>query len=676
MNYLFWRLLALPALPMTALFALTMAFLDCDGAWARAGGGGSFSGGGGGGGSFGGGHSSGSGGDDGALFLILYMLIRFLIVLCIEHPFVGIPLTLGLLFLAYHAARTVRTAHSGYVIRNGRTARTRFTVEQIVDALQKKDPDFDLTTFQSRARTAFTTAQDAWCEQDLTRLRPFVCDGVYERWSMQVDELRESGWRDHMENLKIELVQLADYSALGSAEELTVFFRASAVDYRISLAENRPARDASTLSEAFGEYWTFIRRQGCRSLRGKLGLMEGRCPNCGHPVGINQSAKCESCGSFLRSGEFDWVLSEITQQSVYRPAPRQNQPGLSNLLQRDPDFTPQLVEDRAAVAYWHWQKALRERTADALRGSALPELVSTLDEAGKGQAFYRECAVGAVNLQGVLCEPELDHALLEVVWSGEKVTRNAGGGEHTAQKALCRTLLVFDRAGTTRSTTQRTVGSAHCPACGAPEEADGKGCCNYCGQPLNSLKTSWLLAAICEWDSEAASRWLEQLEASSLAVEPDKFSDDNFISSISGQIGFSPGAYAVVAWMVELIASDREVTQDERNLLIRAAAVRHIPQTVVENMLAAAEAGQFQPPEPTKKENALEWLQGMARMALADGKISAPELKLLQMMSEKCGYTDYDLQMLLKKERGALYRQARDDIRQTQQMLRKKKEKA
>ena len=68
--------------------------------------------------------------------------------------------------------------------------------------------------FSDRVRGAFRTAQTAWCAQDLTPLRPFVSDGVYERFAIQIDEERALGYRDRMDGLLV-----SDASIVGASFE-------------------------------------------------------------------------------------------------------------------------------------------------------------------------------------------------------------------------------------------------------------------------------------------------------------------------------------------------------------------------------------------------------------------------------------------------------------------------
>src|SRR5205814_3751548 len=107
---------------------------------------------------------------------------------------------------------------------------------------------------------------------------------------------------------------------------------------------------------------------------GKLGLLEGNCPNCSGGIAINQVEKCAFCGAMLRSGRFDWVLAEITQASVWRGEDTYHPPsGLPLIRARDPGFNRVALEDRASVIFWRLAAADRRGSVDPLRPCATAE---------------------------------------------------------------------------------------------------------------------------------------------------------------------------------------------------------------------------------------------------------------------------------------------------------------
>jgi hypothetical protein len=42
------------------------------------------------------------------------------------------------------------------------------------------------------------------------------------------------------------------------------------------------------------------------------------CPNCGAPLNVTMVGDCAYCKVKVTTGQFDWVLSRIEQDEVYR----------------------------------------------------------------------------------------------------------------------------------------------------------------------------------------------------------------------------------------------------------------------------------------------------------------------------------------------------------------------
>ncbi len=50
--------------------------------------------------------------------------------------------------------------------------------------------------------------QDAWGQQNLTPIRALISDGIFERFSLQILEQRDLGYRDQMEQIEIRSIML------------------------------------------------------------------------------------------------------------------------------------------------------------------------------------------------------------------------------------------------------------------------------------------------------------------------------------------------------------------------------------------------------------------------------------------------------------------------------------
>ena len=293
--------MAIPALAVGLVY-----FGDVTHALARAGGGEGYSGGGGGGGGSGGGGGGGIG-------WLIYFWIRF----CIEYPYIGLPVTLVVVFFLYHSHQTGLSAYRGSVIRRGADAADDNRMSEAAAAAEGADANFNVDQFSQRVRLAFTKIQAAWCAQDMNSVWPFISDGVHERFSIQIDEQKALGYQDHLDDISVEAVTLVEFSQGDVFDIATVRIDARAADYRVSLKDQKRIA-GSSMAEPFVEMWSWLRRHGMTRDPAKPGLIEGNCPNCGAAIEMNQSAKCSHCQAYLRSGEFDWVLTEITQLSEWR----------------------------------------------------------------------------------------------------------------------------------------------------------------------------------------------------------------------------------------------------------------------------------------------------------------------------------------------------------------------
>jgi hypothetical protein len=466
---------------------------------ARAGGGEGYSGGGGGYGG-GGGHGGGGGG------YLVYLLIQLLF----HYPIIGIPLLIVVVYVIYaQRQRGGGDDQSGFMQRGDEVIDPQLE-SNILATLRQHDPQFSEPAFCQRVATAFYKIQQAWTEQDLKLVRPFISDGVHERFSLQFAEQRDAGVRDVLQGLAIDDVRIADVSAAGVFDEIAVRIAAHAADFRVGIADGQP-RGGSMAVEPFVEVWSFLRKRGALTDMSKSGLMEGNCPNCGAPIEINESANCLRCKALLRSGEYDWVLSEITQESEWERSTQRPVPGLAALRRQDPGFDSLAMEDRASVMFWRKAAANRLGKIDPLRKMASEPFckwyAARLSPAGDGtRSFIGECAVGSVQMVGFIpgdSSSEFERALIEIRWSG----RRAG------VPVVARTLFVLGRKAGSQTDAGKSISSAHCPNCGAPQSSDMSNACDYCHTTLNDGAHGWVLVELAAFSSPRGEELLSSLSA-------------------------------------------------------------------------------------------------------------------------------------------------------------------
>lgn len=634
-----------PALLLLLAMAILFS-LAADATWARAGGGGGFGGGGGGGGGFGGGgggfgggyHGTGRGGRT-SPGMVLFV--------------VGVWAVIAIVGASARRKQNDRT------IVRGVQAFNQNRRDRCIDALKQRDASFDPAAFLQRFGKAFMKIQHAWCNQVLTTVRPFISDGIYERFSLQIDEQKALGYRDHMENITIHFADIEQIVPTGPFDILTVRVRASAVDYRQDLRTGKRISGA-TSAESFTEFWSFVRRPDAVTKTGQAGLMEGNCPNCGAGVGINQAADCEHCGAALRSGVYDWVLSEITQAGEWRAERQVSPPGVGELRQRDRGFTIQHLEDRASVMFWRRATAARLGRIEPLRKIATEEycqtLLKSLAVGQDSRTWTGDCAVGSVDTLGILLAEEdepFDRALMAIRWAGVRYQSERGNpaGAPVGERALHHSLFVLGRSRDAKTGVNTAVSSAHCPGCGAPESGGVSNACEYCGEVLNDGTGDWVLMDVLSHAHPRAEALMARVRSRPTGAKgPD-----------SAAVR-TPASAGLLAWMIQTVIADGNVDQRERQMLNAAATKLDIDRSTLDAMIASARQGELQPPSPADLEEARAWIAAMASLAMSDGTIHPQEKRLFLETGKRVGLGLYDVNLILRQQRLALLKQGRLEL--------------
>ena len=639
-----WSRRFLPLLAATLVVGLMV-----DHALARAGGGGGYHSGGGGGGSHGGGGHGGGGGGE-LLFDLIWLLF--------SHPAIGLPVLIVIVLFFVFSAKQGNSSYQSNVIRRGTRLMDAMDKSAAIQGIVAHDPKFDEGALCDRVEQAFLKIQAAWCAQKLDTVRAFISDGVHERFLLQFAEQKAAGYHDRMERIVVDDVKIASVSSEGLFDEVAVRIEANAQDWRESLTDGTVV-GGSQASADFVEVWTFLRHRTAVTDPAKSGLMEGNCPNCGAPIELNQSANCAYCKAMLRSGAYDWVLTEITQESEWQVPVRSTLPGVAALRERDPEFDTVSIEDRASVMFWRKATADRTGKIDPLRKIAAPDFIERYSRAlhagpnGK-RLFPGECAVGSVEAVGVVVREGRDLALVVVKWSGNQfVTSPDGMARNTGENLWAATLFVLSRAAGVKTDLAKSVSSAHCSNCGAPESGGASNACESCGTVLNDGKHGWVLDDILRQTDPAASQLMAELRnAASTAPEPRPM-DPN-------------AARGLLAWMVKVATADGNLDPRERLQIAEFATKWRVPTEQLMAMVDAGLRGDLTVPDPHNEAEAREWLGVIATAAWADGKITREEAELLRAMGGRAGLAEVDINQIVAKARTDLYQKASAALRQSQ----------
>jgi hypothetical protein len=581
-------------------------------ALARAGGGGNYVGGG------GGGFSGGSGGGEG---------IGALIYLVIAYPEVGIPLVIVVAVIAI--VKRVRNP-------DRRTAKAVKRLEQLgapdtsgLAAIKERDPGFEDNAFLAKVTKIELAVQDAWTRGDMRPVRTFLSDGLLRRFQTHLSVMRHQGLRNALADHQVIESRIHAVEQDRHFDTIHVAFRAAAKDVEVDASlslEQALAAAAKARREEWTEIWSFLRRPGTKTLAGG-GAVEGYCPNCGGPIELGQATRCDHCQGLINSGDYDWVLAEITQTIEWRPSSTGTVPGLEQLAARDPAFNRQAAEDRASYVFWRWIEARVLGRPGPVAKCASKEFQARIAELvkGGGAALYKT-AVGSVDL--VACEPGVeggrDRFHVKLLWSS--ATSNKAAPSPAAN--------VFSLGRKAGAVDDGSLSHARCPECMGPLGENDSPQCEYCGADLASGDKEWVLENVVR---------PEELR---LSVQPQAPGMAAVGATVAVPVWATPDMgnprerMLLLMRMAAVVVADGVVTKEERKLLKSASKRWGVPLEAVEPILSGEVA-----PEAVatmRPSNPSAFLSGLISAALIDGKIDSKEEKLLLDVGRSLGMSDGD----------------------------------
>ncbi len=592
---------------------------------ARAGGGESYSGSSSGSSSYSYGGASGSTDSGDLLFTFLYFYLRFVA----EKPLFGVPFTFFLIYMMWMINREIRAVPSSPSAFMGPAAgagqiSTRKASE--LSRLRARDPAFDERDFLRRTGAAFLKIQEAWTAGDMSTAHAFISDGVRERFARQLAALKARGLRNLMESVEIRDIELLACRSGKHFDELCVGVAAAAADRMVN-AEGA-AVSGNSGRQSFEEVWTFLRRPGAKTLK-RPGLIEGSCPSCGASLPIADAAQCGACKTWVNSGEYDWVLTEITQSCEWvMREPSRDVDGWAEASADDPALSLPALEDRASVIFWRWLEARRVGDPAPLRAVADENFCAGFASAGDWAEAFENAAVGAVEVVAFENAGAWRRAHIAVKWSA--------AGE------LRQHFFVVSRAAGVKTDVRQGLRTARCPDCGAPPAERSQAACAYCSAPLNDGKKDWILTEIVPF-----GEWKRPGGVSAATARIQSAS-----AGLDWGAGMSPAdAYAVLA---RAMLADGEESLAEKAFLEAYAKSRGLPPAKAASISTAARAGLLDAPKAENGAQAETLLRGMIRMSLADGVVTEDERAALHSFAARFGLGPDDVTLMIVEEQTAL----------------------
>jgi len=477
-------------------------------ALARVGGGGSYGGGGGSGGSGGGGAGA-----------IVYLLVRFLLWLTIEHPVIGIPVDIIVIALVIFwflkpSKKSVSVTSSPIMgAAAGAGGVQQLDVERAFNQLRRFDPKFSEIIFTDFCYALYGRAHDARGHgaTALDLLSPYLSEAA-----------RTSLLQLNPPNLKavqgiiVGAIQVIDVRGLDTPTiGLSIGFEANYTEFTPREGDPR-----GEMSYYVRERWELERKRDVLS-PGPEQATALHCPRCGAPLQKDTVGACAFCGTKIDSGEFQWYVRSITTLSreakgplltsdvpeVGTDYPTVTQPNFPAVRaafeQNNPTFSWADFQARARLIFTELQEAWSTLNWERARPHETDNIfqmhrywIDAYQRQGLRNALD-QCQITAMQPVKIKMDAFYNAITLRIFGQGFDYTIDTAGRVVAGSKSNLRRwseYWTFIRNSKAKPGPARA--DLNCPNCGAPLKVNATGICEFCGGKITSGEFDWVLSKI------------------------------------------------------------------------------------------------------------------------------------------------------------------------------------
>lgn len=562
----------------------------------------------------GGGGGGGGGGDDGIVGLLIYLFLAI--------PFPWNLIIIAIVVVLYIIAK--KKAKQQSILNKLPTGQPTQKIKGY-DQFILNNPGFDEFKFKEKVQTAFIQIQDAWQQQNLGKVRQFISDGVYQRFNTQFKMMKLLKQKNTIDKLSVKNVYIDKIETDGKFDIIHTAVHASIVDRFVS--EAYPQLNSGG-SEEFVEYWSFIKKRGVQEANM---FSSQNCPKCGAPLSQNAGdvSKCEFCGAITNLGDYDWVLSEITQAEDYVSAnPKLMKAGnlagkIREMFANTDDFSIQQIEDKVSNGYLQIQTARVAKDPAVLRRFVTDELYDRLSKEIPNENFvYNRLFLNDVTLVGAKQENGKNVLMVAVKSSYQRVAPQDKTINLIDYAVISKTDIVFVTRDINAGASKGSLYAHSCPYCGGQVKDTIDLKCQYCGSELNSTKNEWIISNIMD-THEYQGYYSENSGDLVGAVKPDKID----------------GLYEVRDFALNnlliMIAADGVFDAEEKALAERIAKKWGYNLNKIQPMFEMAKQGHLVVRMPDNDKQRKKIYHLMEKAAAIDGNISKEEQELLDNIKKQ-----------------------------------------
>lgn len=373
------------------------------------------------------------------------------------------------------------------------------------DEFEMRNKSFDKEVFFRKVEIAFKMIYETLEEKDLNYIKKFASHSLLKRYESQIEMMKKVKANYNFSNLIIEKIVIDEYECEPDYDIIHVGVMARVEVNYYSIAN--PILNYSD-REKFVEYLSFMRKRGSKD--GDI-YTNNNCPNCASPLdNQNDISKCSYCYSIITSGEYDWILAEVTQGDDYlynRSAKRDFRiyNKLDKLSSINNDFSVQKIEDKVSNGYIQILYALANNNLTLIKKFVDKSLYEKLLLKEK-DFLYIKFFINHLTLIDLFEKDLYNYLDLKVKISYQRA-KFIDDKLEFIDETLNKKMEVIRVMRKQNSFIPKGELYSHtCPSCGGVIPSTSSTHCSYCHIELSNPEHEWIIVDIIPWMEYSLSR--------------------------------------------------------------------------------------------------------------------------------------------------------------------------
>lgn len=257
----------------------------------------------------------------------IHVLLAFVIVAIFEainkkiknnivSGIITFPICIFLLLLMFGVIHTIITIiFTIFMLGGEKKVKNKINISNDIshylneEEIKNLDPNLNIEEFRATAFNIYKDVQEAWMNFDLDKIKNLVSDELYNMYSMQLDTLKIMGQKNIMSDITTNGVHIKNITFENNIETIETIMIIKCYDYIVDNNE-KVIRGNKNIMNIYAYKITFAKHTDNKTLK--------YCPNCGAPIDINSTGKCEYCASTIINNEAKWIMTKKQMLSQRR----------------------------------------------------------------------------------------------------------------------------------------------------------------------------------------------------------------------------------------------------------------------------------------------------------------------------------------------------------------------